>query len=151
VTVLLHPQTRSTGCKVGALPDRRCTPGAYSAGLTKAVVCSPTFRTSTIRNVSEAMRHQVEQEYGLAPRSYGHTLEVDHLISLELGGSNSVANLFPEKLAYPHGQPGYRVKDRLENAAHDAVCNGTITLAYAQHQIASNWQLLYKKLFGVSA
>lgn len=150
-TVLLHPRTRSAGCKVGALPDPRCTPGAYSAGLTKAVICSPTFRTSSIRDVSEATRHEVEQEYGLVPRSYGRTLEVDHLISLELGGSNSIANLFPEKLTYPNGQPGYRVKDRLENAAHDAVCSGRITLTYAQHQIAANWEVLYKKLFGVGA
>lgn len=149
-TRLLHAQTRTSGCRVGALPDPRCTPGAYSAGLTKAVICSPSFRTSTIRHVSESTRHQVEQEYGLAPRSYGRTLEVDHLVSLELGGSNAIANLYPEQLTYPHGQPGYRVKDRLENAAHDAVCSGKITLTYAQHQIAANWEVLYRKLFGVS-
>jgi len=31
------------------------------------------------------------------------------------------------------------------------VCSGRITLTYAQHQIAANWEVLYKKLFGVGA
>jgi hypothetical protein len=30
------------------------------------------------------------------------------------------------------------------------VCTGTINLRSAQQQIASNWELLYKKLFGVA-
>ena len=28
---------------------------------------------------------------------YGGTLEIDHIVSLEIGGSNDIANLFPEK------------------------------------------------------
>src|SRR5438034_9863547 len=32
-TVLLAPRTRSRGCRRGALPDRRCSPGAYSSRL----------------------------------------------------------------------------------------------------------------------
>jgi hypothetical protein len=149
VPILLKTRTKSSGCTLGPLPDRRCSPGAYSKSLTKAVICSASFRTGSVRNVSTSTRHQVEQEYGLAPKSYGSSLEIDHIVSLELGGSNNIANLFPEKATLPNHQPGFRVKDKLENAAHDAVCNGTITLSYAQHQIAANWELLYKRLFGV--
>ena len=53
-TVLLSPRTRTGSCTVAANPDRRCSPGAYYSKLTKAVICSAGFRTSTIRNVPES-------------------------------------------------------------------------------------------------
>jgi len=149
-TVLLARHTQTSGCTVGPSPDRGCSPGAYYSKLTRAVICSPSFRTSTIRNVPESEKHAVETEYGLAPRSYGSTLEIDHIVSLELGGSNDAANLFPEEAAFANKAPGFHVKDALENAAHKAVCAGAIGLRAAQQQIASNWELLYKKLFGVA-
>ncbi len=149
-TVLLTKKTKTTGCKLGALSDRRCSPGAYSSKLTKAVICSPSFRTGPIRNVPDSEKHQVEVEYGLAPKPYGSTLEIDHIVSLELGGSNDPANLYPERASFADNGPGYHVKDVLENAAHKAVCAGTISLRAAQREIARNWELLYKKLFGVA-
>ena len=150
-TVLLAPRTKSTGCKLGANPDRRCSPGgAYYSKLTKGVLCSSTFRTDTIRNVPDSEKHQVEIEYGLAPKGYDGTLEIDHIVSLELGGSNDIANLYPEKATLPAGAPGFHVKDQLENKLHDLVCDGTMTLRSVQKQIAANWQALYKKAFGVA-
>ena len=147
-TVLLAARTRTSGCKLGANPDRRCSPGAYYSKLTKAVICSAGFRTSTIRNVPESEKHQVEIEYGLAPKGYGSTLEIDHIVSLELGGSNDIANLYPEKATLPGSAPGFHVKDKLENKLHDLVCDGTMSLRSVQRQIAANWQALYKKVFG---
>ena len=94
-TVLIAPRTKSTGCHLGALPDPACSPGATYAALTKGVICSSTFRTSTIRNVPTSEKHAVEAEYGLTPKSYGYMLEIDHIVSLELGGSNDIANLYP--------------------------------------------------------
>jgi hypothetical protein len=143
--VLLARRTKPSGCVLGANPDRRCSPGAYYSRLTKAVICSPSFRTTAIRNVPQSEKYDVEREYGMAARHYGSALEIDHIVSLELGGSNDIANLFPEKL-YAH--PGYRVKDRLENKLHDLVCAGTMTLRAAQRGIASNWQALYEKIHG---
>ena len=62
------------------------------------------------------------QELTLSPsRQYGKTLEIDHIVSLELGGSNDIANLFREKRDV---SPGYKVKDKLENKLHDLVCDG---------------------------
>jgi hypothetical protein len=87
---------------------------------------------------------------GLAPKSYGSSLEIDHIVSLELGGSNDPANLYPEELTYPNQQPGFRIKDKLETKAATAVCAGTLTLSYVQHRIAANWKLLYKQLHGVA-
>ena len=74
--------------------------------------------------------------------SYGFTdspsnYELDHLISLEIGGHpTDVKNLFPE--------PGYRqynfhIKDRFENYLHHQVCNGAMSLTEAQNEIATNW------------
>ena len=144
-TLLISPRTKTSHCKLGPDPDRACSPGAYYSKLTKAVLCSSSFHTSSIRNVPESEKFAVETEYGLEPGHYGSSLEIDHIVSLELGGSNDIANLYPEKL---NAGPGYRVKDRLENRLHAMVCAGTITLRAAQVGIATNWQALYKRVFG---
>ncbi len=139
-TVLISARTKTSHCARGPNPDRACSPGAYYSGLTKAVLCSPSFRTGSIRNVPQGEKFAVEVEYGMKPDYYGHSLEIDHIIPLELGGSNDIANLYPET--------GYGDKDRLENKAHDLVCAGTLTLRAAQQGIARNWQALYKRVFG---
>ena len=149
-TVLLAPRSRTSGCRLGALPDRRCSPGAYYSGLSRTVICAASFHTGSIRNVPESEKHAVEVEYGLSPRAYGSTLEIDHIVSLELGGSNAIANLFPEEATLPGHAPGYHVKDRLENRLHALVCRGRITLADARRQIATNWEAGYLKVFGVA-
>jgi hypothetical protein len=146
-TVLISPRTKTSRCKLGPNPDRACSPGAYYSGLTKAVLCSASFHTSSIRNVPESEKFAVEAEYGLKPGHYGSSLEIDHIVSLELGGSNDIANLYPEML---NAGPGYKVKDRLENRAHGMVCAGGITLNATQVGIATNWQVLYKRVFGKS-
>jgi hypothetical protein len=66
-------------------------------------------------------------------------------VSLELGGSNVRANLFPEAATT---RPGSHEKDRLENRLHAEVCSGTITLRRAQRLIARNWVTAYHARFG---
>lgn len=149
-TVLLKKQTKTRGCKLGALSDRRCSPGAYYTGLTKTVLCSARFHTSSVRHVTESEMHQVEVEYGLVPKEYGRTLEIDHIVSLELGGSNDIANLYPEEAKFAGHAPGYQVKDKLENKVHALVCSGAMRLRTAQRDIASNWEKLYRRVFGVA-
>jgi hypothetical protein len=145
-TVLLAPRTKASGCKLGPDPDPRCSPGALYSKLTKAVLCSSGFRTGSVRNVPQSEKFAVEREYGMPAGLYGATMEIDHIVSLEIGGSNDIANLFPEK-AKP--SPGYPEKDKLENRLHAMVCANQMTLRAAQQQIAANWQALYKKVFGV--
>ena len=146
-TIELARRTQTSSCSRGFLPDRQCSPGAYYSGLTRNVLCSSTFRTASIRNVPDSEKHQVEIEYGMAPKGYGRTIEIDHIVSLELGGSNDIANLYPEPGA---GPASYHVKDRLENKLHDLVCAGTITLHAARAGIASNWEALYLRIYGVT-
>jgi hypothetical protein len=144
-SVLLAPRTRTSGCMRGANPDRSCSPGAYFSGLTRAVICSGSFRTSTIRDVPQSEKYAVESEYGMPARLYGRTIEIDHIVPLELGGSNDVANLFPEPGS---GRASYHVKDELENRLHDLVCSGAVPLRTAQSRIATNWKRLYVRVFG---
>ena len=67
------------------------------------------------------------------------------IVPLELGGSNAIANLFPEPGS---GRANYHLKDGLENELHDLVCAGTLTLRGAQQGIAANWETLYRRVFG---
>ena len=95
----------------------------------------------------ESEKFAVEREYGMTARAYGRTIEIDHIVPLELGGSNDIANLFPEPGS---GQDSYHVKDRLENRAHDMVCAGRLSLHSEQVAMAVNWEALYRQLFGVA-
>jgi hypothetical protein len=146
-TVLIAHRTRASGCVRATNPDRRCSPGAYYSLLSRVVICSPTFRTGTIRDVPQSEKFQVEREYGMPASYYGRSIEIDHIVPLELGGSNDIANLYPEPGS---GDASYHVKDTLENKLHDLVCAGTIQLRAAQRQIATNWRTLYESVFGTA-
>jgi hypothetical protein len=74
-------------------------------------------------------------------------VEIDHIVSLKLGGSNDIANLFPEKRDV---SPGYQVKDKLRTSCTTFVCDGQFTLRTVRLRIASNWQKLYKDVCGVA-
>ena len=94
--------------------------------------------------MSSSTKVAVYGAYGMSRHFDGADGEVDHLISLELGGSNSVANLFPES-ASP--RPGSHEKDRLENELHSEVCAGRLSLRRAQRLIAGNWVAAYRARF----
>lgn len=141
-TVLLLHRNRSSGCTVrGPLPDRRCSPGAIYADATLQMICTAGY-SSRVRDVPEAEKSAVYAEYGIPRTHFGRPYEVDHIVSLELGGSNDIANLFPEAAADP--SPGFHVKDRLENRLHTLVCSHRLVLRAVQRAIASNWLVLYR-------
>lgn len=139
---LIGARTKSAGCTVnGALQDVACTPGAIIPTATKDQICVMGYSKS-VRNVTSQEKSQVYQEYGINHHSAGE-YEVDHLISLELGGSNDIANLWPEA-AQP--APGFHEKDGLENYLHAQVCSGAITLSQAQQEVSSNWLAVYQSM-----
>lgn len=127
------------------MPNPQLTPGAADPTLTKEVICSPTFRTSDIRNVSATKKRMVYASYvannhvGICAGTEG--CEVDHLIPLYIGGSNDIANLWPEP--YP-GTWGAHTKDKLEIKLHTLVCSNKLDLATAQKAIATDWIKAYK-------
>jgi hypothetical protein len=141
-SVDLRPVRRTRGCRVrGRLPDPACTPGARFRRATRATICRPGY-SRAVRNVSASAKDAVYAAYGMTRHFNGADGEVDHLVSLELGGSNARANLFPERA------PGSHQKDRLENALHDEVCSGRLRLRTAQRLIARNWAAAYRARFG---
>lgn len=128
----------------GALPDPTCTPGATNPGVVQAnirsTICVREW-TQTVRP-PEAVTARIKTErmaaYGV-PDTERATVELDHLVPLELGGApNDLANLWPEVSDLPGA--GFRnTKDTVERRLRHAVCTGRITLADAQHAIATDW------------
>ena len=125
---------KSSGCRLrGSLPDPACTPGGVLIASTEQI-CQPGY-ASSVSDVSQAQKEAVYAAYNItntAPDSY----QVDHLIPLSLGGSNEIANLWPQPAA---PRPGYREKEALESYLRDQVCEGSLTLAEAQRRFAENW------------
>jgi hypothetical protein len=135
-------QTKTSGCVAsGGLPDPACTPGDIFLDATKDKICVSGY-SSSVRSVPASEKDAVYAEYGIAHHATGE-YEVDHFVSLELGGSNDISNLFPEA-AEP--KPGFHEKDKVENYLHDQVCKGNLTLADAQRQIATNWLAVYDQM-----
>src|SRR4029079_19325964 len=115
----------AAGGTAGDVPNPAPTPRAELT-TRGGRVCVSGY-ASSVRDVPDSEKEAVYAEYGIPHVPYQH--EVDHLVSLELGGSNAIANLWPEPYA---GRWGARTKDVLEDRLHDLVCAGTIRLRYAQ-------------------
>ena len=128
------------------MPDPSLTPGA-TLPVTSGDICVSGY-SQKVRNVPADLKQQVYAEYGITSHQPGE-YEVDHLISLELGGSNSIKNLWPQ--SYITKPWNAHVKDKLENELHAEVCAGKIDLPTAQHEISTDWIASYKKHFGTSA
>jgi hypothetical protein len=138
-------RTKNSGCQYTGdtkLPDPACTAGDLIKPLvTRADICTPGY-SSSVRNVTDSVKNTVYAEYGVTSRAPGQ-YEVDHFVSLELGGSNDISNLFPEP-ASP--KPGFHEKDKVENYLHDQVCSGGMQLPAAQIAIATNWLDVYNSM-----
>ena len=128
----------------GQLPDPACTPGAIDPAVTQQNIGSTICRsgyTATVRPPESETEHA---KFDVAYPAYGvrHSVrsELDHLVSLELGGANDIANLWPEVGRQPNP------KDSVENDLHRAVCDGRVSLAAAQQAIATDWTTAESKL-----
>jgi hypothetical protein len=126
-------QAKTSHCFASMLPDPACSPGAVLTTDIKTI-CKVGY-TATVRNVSTTTKKKVFQEYDI-PYSEHSNYEVDHIISLEIGGSNDISNLFPESYTIPNGA---RVKDTFENYLHKQVCTGKLSIADAQYEISTDW------------
>jgi hypothetical protein len=122
-------------------PDPGCTPGVVSTAVTQndldATICRPGC-TRTVRapeSETEPFKKKIMTAFH-EPGLLGD-YELDHLVSLELGGSNDAGNLWPEHNDHPAG--AINSKDLVENALNRAVCSHTVTLAAAQTAIATDW------------
>src|SRR5215472_5397342 len=134
------------------LPDPACTPGAYDPKVTAAILCDPAYSTRAYRPpVYQTSRFKLEQAYpayGLA-NIPGLASELDHLISLDLGGSNDASNLWVELGSVPNP------KDKVETRLHKWVCEGIPSgqaearLGEARIAVAADW-VTSMQVLGVS-
>lgn len=125
IAAVIVPASAHALCHVTTRADPRCTTGTTLPGVTVHDVCTPGWATAH-RNVSSRLKDEIYHEYGIThhlPYSY----EIDHLIPLELGGSNDPHNLWPES------QPAATTKDVLERSLHSDVCSGRVSLRHAWH------------------
>lgn len=116
------------------LPDPVKTPGDVVPGLTSTDVCRPGYAKAH-RNVTDATKRAVCFAYGIKEGCPGPSWEIDHLISLTLGGSNDQKNLWPQPIDQA------LVKDKVEFHLHVATCakpgrKAQLTLSEAQRLIA---------------
>jgi hypothetical protein len=131
------------------LPDSSRTPGALNPDVTQsniaATICVSGW-TATVRPASSVTTALKQRQIAAGYTYQGDTnlsdYEEDHLIPLELGGAPAdPSNLWPD----PYNAPdGAKVKDTVENKLHDLVCARTLSLADAQHAIASSWWDAYQ-------
>jgi Protein of unknown function (DUF3761) len=119
-------------------PDPQHTPGAADPAVSQDNIDSTICRSGysrSVRHVTVTTKKRVFAEYGISYDTH-RDFEVDHLIPLELGGSNDIRNLWPEPY---RAEAGARAKDTVENTLHALVCARQGALGAAQLLIASDW------------
>lgn len=124
-------------------PDPQLTPGE-ALTTDAAQICTPGYAKS-VRDVPSATKRMVYHLYGIENRQPGE-YEIDHLISLELGGSNSIRNLWPQ--SFTTHPLNAHLKDALENKLHELICSGQLPVHEAQAAIAGNWVKAYEQFLG---
>jgi hypothetical protein len=135
-------------CKLGPIPDQSagCTPG-LAASTNEADVCSHAGGTYSQRHrltQNPETKLEVMTRYGV-PFAQAGKFEDDHDLPLCLGGSDSVANRWPQSRT---GDWTAAEKDQLEAFACREVCAGHVPLATAQGWFLApaDWRQAYRAM-----
>ncbi len=106
------------------LPDPKLTPGKVA-------------QNGKDRNgITEEMERKVFERYRIPWRRRAE-FKIDHLIPLELGGADTIDNLWPQSLRIkPYN--AHR-KERLTQRLLARIASGEMTLAQAQQEIREDW------------
>jgi hypothetical protein len=143
VTILFAFPTAVQSCVSREVSSRTPSgsPGAVDPGVTQANLAQTICR-SGFSSLVRAPASETDKAKKLSLQQYGETTssttEYDHLISLEVGGTNATSNLWPEPNA-TNATGVNNPKDPVENQLHTAICSGRISLVDAQKAIATNW------------
>jgi hypothetical protein len=159
LAVLLFALPLGAQCHYGhdgsyLLPDKACTPGVVDTTLVADLskkphmvggvehnLCATDFRTGPFRHTTESTKKKACAEYGVTKCPNAATIEIDHLVSLEIGGRDVLANLWPQP------QPQAREKDHgTEDPLPKLICAGKISLKDAQACISGDWVACEKKV-----
>jgi len=128
--------------QIAYVPDPKLTPGD-ALPLTRDELCARAFH-SNVPAIPISVKTEVFERYRISTAG-STSYQVDHLIPIRLGGSNSVRNLWPQPLS---GEWNHALKNRLERRLRRMVCNGKLTLEAAQREIASDWIKAYQRYVG---
>lgn len=141
--------TATAACSAD-LPDPNLTPGAV-ASTDPAEVCESdglpgSAYSRAHRSMNELARRADFARYGI-PWSQRGRYEDDHLVPLCLGGSDTVANRWPQPRSSEWN--AYQ-KDDLEAYACQMVCRGLLSLDEAQGWFLPpvDWRDAYRRIFG---
>ena len=127
------------------VPDPKLTPGV-TRKVSKKELCT-AGSTKDARLVSAKTKGLVFSRYGFVKGKFKPgDYEIDHFISLELGGANDINNLWPQPY---HGEATARQKDVVETNLHHRICKNLLTVAEAQAIIRTDWFSEYKKIKGL--
>lgn len=128
--------------------------GEARAGLTAQKICSIKWGLDE-RHVTDAMKAEVFHREGYSgnddprcdnPGSPERRCEVDHLISRELGGADTLPNLWIQPYAGPWNAAD---KDRLENQLNKELCAKPTpaSLRAVRAAIVGDWHKAYCRRF----
>ena len=144
VAVLVLVLFQTTVNAEGPRPRSGLTPGE-SRVVTIAEVCRNPEAEVVTRDIPLETRNRVFAAYGIAPGNRDQ-FEVDYLITPDLGGTETLRNLWPQPYSVRWNA---KVKDKLEQRLHQLVCSGQLDLATARHEIAADWIGAYRKYVGL--
>jgi hypothetical protein len=121
------------------LPDPTLTPGSVRT-TNLGEICSEGTRQLSHRHDDMA----IMAEYGLAPESRPE-FEINHLVPLELGGSDDLSNLWPQPR--PSIEPEWNAerKHELESALHVLVCSGELDIEATQKALIEDWTKVWRR------
>jgi hypothetical protein len=124
----------------GRYPDAKVTPGD---GVIIAIdlMCLPGYGKDK-SSISEATKKKVYAAYGLVYPDDDGKYAIDHLVPVQLGGLNSMKNLWPQAVK---PVPGFNEKNKAEDYLYAQVCAGKISQAEAQQQIKKDWVKVWNK------
>lgn len=116
------------------LPNRKLTPGKVAR------------RDKDRHGVTEPMERKVFERYRI-PWSRRPEFKIDHLIPVELGGADTIDNLWPQSLSIkPYGAER---KELLTQRLLARIAAGKMTLAKAQEEISEDWISCFVDHFGM--
>ena len=152
--------------------DRKLTPGATNPAVTQdnisQNICKLGWSTGLVRDTQStpAEKATTYKAYGIPhPKSNtgpNQTCELDHLISIENGGADSLDNIWPEcgpanvLLAKRY----FKMKDAVENYVHNGIClvipnakfssgpkpSKPLTLQEGRDILRGDWFACYQKM-----
>jgi hypothetical protein len=114
----------NVGAEDALVPNPKLTPGKIAQ------------RDKDRSGVTLAMERKVFARYRI-PWGRRAEFKIDHLIPVELGGADSLENLWPQSLrTKPYGADR---KELLTEVLLARIAKGQITLGQAQEQISRDW------------